>query len=131
MGRQLNKNPDGRFGVTGMNCDNQDEKLYACVCKLKAYEETGLSPDEVERLNTFVGSELERQLGRFQAMTQEKEKYELLLFMTVRMKVMVTGLELGKTETEINQMALETMKEMFEMANWSSVKEIYNSVNKT
>ncbi len=49
MGR-LTFSEDGKFGVVGMNADNEEEKLYGCICKLKDYENTGLSPDEVERL---------------------------------------------------------------------------------
>ena len=30
--------------------DEIDHRLYGAMCKLKAYEDTGLSPDEVERL---------------------------------------------------------------------------------
>lgn len=41
---------DGRFGVAGMNAENESEKVYACICKLKDYEDLGLSPDEVEQL---------------------------------------------------------------------------------
>ena len=29
------------------------EKLYGALCKLKDYEDTGLSPEDVERLNDF------------------------------------------------------------------------------
>ncbi len=38
---------NGKFGVAGMNESNQDEKLYACVKKLKDYEDLGLNPDEI------------------------------------------------------------------------------------
>lgn len=33
------------------------EKLYGALCKLKDYEDTGCSPDDVERLNDFTQSE--------------------------------------------------------------------------
>lgn len=42
--------PDGTFGVVGMNADNKETKLYACVKKLLAYEQTELSPSDVEAL---------------------------------------------------------------------------------
>lgn len=42
MGR-LTYSEGGRFGVVGMNEANVEEKLYGCVCKLKDYENTGLS----------------------------------------------------------------------------------------
>lgn len=50
MGRLTYKESDGTFGVAGMNAENQEEKLYACVCKLLKYEDTGLSPDDVDKL---------------------------------------------------------------------------------
>lgn len=33
------------------------EKLYGALCKLRDYEDTGCSPDDVERLNDFTQSE--------------------------------------------------------------------------
>lgn len=33
------------------------EKLYGALCKLKDYEDTGLSPEDVERVNDFERSE--------------------------------------------------------------------------
>ena len=39
-----------KFGVVGMNEENQDKKLYSCVLKLLDYEETGLSPNEINKL---------------------------------------------------------------------------------
>lgn len=33
------------------------QKLYGALCKLKDYEDTGCSPDDVERLNDFTQSE--------------------------------------------------------------------------
>ena len=65
----LNAEPDGRltesdcfgnWGVKGLSwkelqigqviTSKISEKLYGCLCKLKDYEKTGLSPEEVERL---------------------------------------------------------------------------------
>lgn len=65
----LNEKPDGRltkcdnlgnWGVKGLSWEELQigqvitskisEKLYGCLCKLKDYEKTGLSPEEVERL---------------------------------------------------------------------------------
>jgi len=42
--------PNGTFGVVGMNSANQDEKMYMCIVKLKDYERTGLNPDKIEAL---------------------------------------------------------------------------------
>lgn len=65
----LNAEPDGRltesddlgnWGIKGLPWKDLQvgqiitqeisEKLYGCLCKLKDYEKTGLSPEEVERL---------------------------------------------------------------------------------
>ncbi len=44
------KNPDGRWGVKGIPWDEIDRRLQGALWRLKDYEETGLSPDEVERM---------------------------------------------------------------------------------
>lgn len=46
------------------------EKLYSALWKLMEYEDTGLAPDEVEKLNTFDGS----QAVRATAALQEKQR---------------------------------------------------------
>lgn len=50
MNRLTFKEPSGKWGVVGMNADNKEEKAYGCICKLLAYEETGLEPAEIEEL---------------------------------------------------------------------------------
>ena len=50
MQRLTFRKPDGTYGVAGMNEQNQEQVLYVCVKKLLHYEETGLSPDEVENI---------------------------------------------------------------------------------
>ncbi len=68
MSRRLTqKNEQGNWWVKGLLWKDLNigtpitkktqEKLYGCLYKLMKYEETGLSPDEVERLNTFDGSQ--------------------------------------------------------------------------
>lgn len=44
------KTPDGRWGVKGIPWDEIDRRLQGALWRLKDYEETGLSPDEVERM---------------------------------------------------------------------------------
>ena len=51
--KRLTFSENGKYGVVGMDENNKEEKLYWCVIKLKNYEETGLSPDEVEMLRDF------------------------------------------------------------------------------
>ena len=69
------KEPNGKFGVVGMNEDNREEKLYSCVMKLMDYEEQGLAPSEVEFLKKLyddsvmeqdkLRAELEKTQSRF------------------------------------------------------------------
>lgn len=42
--------PNGKWGIVGMDESNQDQKMYAVAAKLMDYEKIGLNPDEVERL---------------------------------------------------------------------------------
>lgn len=46
--------PDGSFGVVGMNCSNEDKKLYSCVAKLKDFEDIGFNPEELTSLKTIL-----------------------------------------------------------------------------
>ena len=48
------------------------EKLYGALCKLKDYENTDLSPEEVERVNDFSKSQTSRLMKELQ---EEREKY--------------------------------------------------------
>lgn len=48
------------------------EKLYGALCKLRDYENTGLSPEEVERVNDFSESQVARLMKELQ---NEREKY--------------------------------------------------------
>ena len=44
------KEPSGTWGVHGEEFRNMSQTMYGAMCKLLDYEETGLSPDEVERI---------------------------------------------------------------------------------
>lgn len=66
--RRLTESDDlGNWGVKGLPWKELQvgqiitrevyQKLYGCLCKLKDYEETGLSPEEVERLAEKGGAE--------------------------------------------------------------------------
>lgn len=43
-------NPNGDFGIEGIDITKLDKPLYAAVAKLEHYEDTGLSPDDVDLL---------------------------------------------------------------------------------
>lgn len=49
MGRLTWKKPNGDWGIKGVDF-SEVRPAYGALCKLLAYENTGLSPDEVERL---------------------------------------------------------------------------------
>ena len=66
-----------------MNEANVEEKLYGCVCKLKDYENTGLSPDEVECL---LDEEPRKPALRAQSITQIIPAHETCLLYTSREK---------------------------------------------
>lgn len=53
MNRLTFKEPNGTFGIVGMNEQNQEEKMYAVACKLLAYEETELPPDVCKDYKIF------------------------------------------------------------------------------
>lgn len=49
MKRLTFREPNGRWGIAGMNAENEYEKTYGCLCKLLDYEELGLNPDDMEQ----------------------------------------------------------------------------------
>ena len=49
-----------------------EEKLYGALCKLRDYENTDLSPEEVERVNDFSKSQASRLMEKLQ---EEQEKH--------------------------------------------------------
>ncbi len=52
MKRLTFKEPSGKWGIVGMNTDNENEKIYGCLNKLLDYEETGLEPADAIRLKS-------------------------------------------------------------------------------
>ena len=56
----------------------------------------------------------------------EEEKYKIALFMVIRnSKVMPKGIELGKTEKEINKMSYQTMQELLKMIDFERAEKMY------
>ena len=54
------KEPNGTWGVIGMNAENVKEKIYGCLRKLLDYENTGFAPDEIEGFAYRIDSLTER-----------------------------------------------------------------------
>lgn len=53
MKRLTYHSSDGRFGIVGKDAPDMreiDKELYACVWKLKDYEDTGFNPDFLQTL---------------------------------------------------------------------------------
>lgn len=81
--RLTEKDEQGNWCVKGLPWKNlyagtpitkeTQELLYGALRKLKDYEDTGLSPDEVETVNDFTKSQIAHLLKKYQ---EEKEKHE-------------------------------------------------------
>lgn len=55
-----------------------------------------------------------------------EEKYKLALFMIIRnSKVLPKGLELGKSQKEINKMSYQTMQEVLNMIDFDKAQQFY------
>ena len=60
-----------------------------------------------------------------------KNKYKIALFMVIRnSQTIPKGIELGKSEKEINKMAYETMYEVLTMLDFKRAEEIYRQGKK-
>ena len=74
MKRLTFKEPNGKFGVIGMNDGNKEDKLYMCVYKLKDYEDSGLSPDDVDNLRYKIEDLTERAEKAEAALKESQER---------------------------------------------------------
>lgn len=50
MSKLTFEKPDGTWGVAGVDLKNVSGNTYGALCKLRDYEQTGLTPGEVQRL---------------------------------------------------------------------------------
>lgn len=83
MNRLTEKHEDGNWCLKGLSWEKispnkqisfdqkEYEALYGALCKLKDYEDTDLSPDEVERVNSFKKSQVAHLLL---TLNQERKK---------------------------------------------------------
>lgn len=81
MNRLTQRNEQGRWSLKGFSWDELHggavisprlaEALYGALCKLKDYEDTGLSPEDVEQLDDFEKTNTEKLLQKLAA-----EKYK-------------------------------------------------------
>ena len=82
MGRLTEKELSGNWKLKGVEWDQLHagfviteevcRKLYGALYKLKDYEDTGLSPADVERVNDFSQSQAHELLGKLQ---EERSKH--------------------------------------------------------
>lgn len=80
--RLTEKKDSGHWSLKGVSWDDLKpgtvltkkilEKLYGALWKLKDYEDTGLSPEEVESVNDFEKSQTYRAIAELQ---EEREKH--------------------------------------------------------
>lgn len=52
MGR-LTFSKDGEWGLVNGDVKNVPTEIYGALCKLKDYENTGLSPDQIYQIDTM------------------------------------------------------------------------------
>ncbi|WP_419024312.1 hypothetical protein [Emergencia sp.] len=64
--------------------------------------------------------------NRLAELEESEEKYKLALFMVIRnSKVMPQGLRLGRSMTEINRMAVQTMSRDIEMIDYDNAAKSF------
>lgn len=69
MNRLTYNEPGGKWGIVGMNSENQDEKMYCVACKLLDYEKTELSPDQVEQMK-YKLEDCEQELANYKKISE-------------------------------------------------------------
>ena len=77
MASRITYSVNGEFGIEGIDLTKLPAKLYSAVAKLKDYENTGLSPDEVDRLK-YVGCGKPRNIDKVRAMDAEELSIALM-----------------------------------------------------
>ena len=77
MASRITYSVNGEFGIEGIDLTKLPAKLYSAVAKLKDYENTGLSPDEVERLK-YDGYERPRNVDKVRTMDIEELAFNLM-----------------------------------------------------
>lgn len=73
MNRLTYKNPNGTWGMNnGFNMSKVPSELYGALYKLKDYEETGMSPEQLEEIDRLYLEKCE-EVNRLRAELEEKE----------------------------------------------------------
>lgn len=74
MGRLTWKNPDGTWGLNNMDIREVPSELYGAVCKLKDYEETGLTPEQIDEIDVLYADKC-REVAKLKK-ELEAERYD-------------------------------------------------------
>lgn len=84
MNRLIEKRDSGSWGLKGVDwkqiapgakiTDEVWRKLYGALYKLKDYEDTGLMPDEIDKLNAETQEEARKMLEKVAELSEEIEK---------------------------------------------------------
>ena len=77
-GRLTYHEENGDFGVAGMNEENQDEKIHACIVKLRDYEDLGFHPSDIEMFLRNYDDMVERQDKLLSEIARIKHSNKLL-----------------------------------------------------
>lgn len=73
MNRLTYKNPNGTWGMNnGFNMSKVPSELYGALYKLKDYEESGLSPEQLEEIDRLYLEKCE-EVNKLRAELEEKE----------------------------------------------------------
>jgi len=64
----------GNFSVDGVDMSALSPELYSCICKLKDYEASGLSPDDVETVKQLYDGAVETINGLRAEIAEMKKK---------------------------------------------------------
>lgn len=64
MGRLTFKQANGTWGLVNGDIKRVPSELYGAICKLKDYEESGLSPEQLEMLNVVYAKQREELLEK-------------------------------------------------------------------
>ena len=83
--------PNGKWGIVGMDESNQDQKMYAVAIKLMHYEKIGLNPDEVERMKKHF-EEMEPKKN-----TEIRQRIQKDLVVQTELRVTVDGVPIRYT----------------------------------
>ena len=82
--------------------------------RLKAYENTGLTPEQIKEIDKLYAEKC-----------AELEKVKLVLFAIIRCQVLSVGLAMRKSMKEISEMAKKQVDEIMRSCDYDAIRETY------